>query len=51
MLALLMQGRSNAEIGRALSVSPRTRTADKHLEYLYQMLDVSTRGAAAAKAL
>lgn len=49
VLHLLAQGCSNAQIAEALNIRPRT--VGKHLEHLYTTLGVSTRHAAATKAL
>lgn len=49
VLALVAQGRANAEIAGALSVS--AGTVKRHLESIYGKLDVHTRTAAAAVAL
>ncbi len=49
VLALLSEGRKNAEIARALVISPRT--VKKHLENVYGKLGVSTRAAAVSTAL
>lgn len=48
VLALVADGRSNAEIARLLSVS--AGTVKRHLERVYAKLDVHTRTAAAAAA-
>jgi DNA-binding NarL/FixJ family response regulator len=45
----LMQGDSNPMIGRHLSVSPRT--VQKHVERIFAKLGVTTRSAAAVKAM
>lgn len=44
VLTWLTQGKTNAEIGLILSISPRT--VQKHLEHIYQRLGVETRVAA-----
>lgn len=49
VLARVAQGKTNAEIGKVLGMSPRT--AGKHLENIYRKLGVETRTAAAAKAI
>lgn len=46
MLDLLAEGRTNREIAQALWLSPAT--VRKHLENVYEKLDVHTRTAAAA---
>jgi DNA-binding CsgD family transcriptional regulator len=48
ILAQVAHGRTNIEIGAALSISPRTVQA--HLEHIFQRIGVETRTAAAAKA-
>jgi ATP/maltotriose-dependent transcriptional regulator MalT len=48
VLRLLVQGRSNAEIGEALFISPRT--AGTHVTNILAKLDVDTRAAAVAYA-
>jgi len=48
VLALVAQGRTNAEIGNVLSVSPNT--VRKHLENAYGRLNVHSRGEAIAAA-
>ncbi len=45
VLALVSQGKTNAEIGKILSISPRT--VGKHLEHIYQKVGVETRTSAA----
>lgn len=45
VLRLLARGHSNREIGRRLYISPKT--AGRHIEHIYQKLDVSSRPAAA----
>ena len=47
ILGWLSQGKTNAEIGRALSISPRT--VKKHLENMYRKLKVHGRGTAVAR--
>lgn len=42
------RGKTDAEIGKILGLSPRT--VQKHLEHIFQKLGVETRTAAAAKA-
>ncbi len=49
VLGWLAEGKSNADIGHILGISPRT--VQKHLERIYQKLGVETRTAAAARAL
>jgi len=49
ILALLSQGKTNSEIGQALSISPRT--VKKHLENIYGKLQVHRRSAAVARFL
>lgn len=44
VLSWLQQGLSNKEIAMALGISPRT--IQKHLQRVYQHLDVSTRAEA-----
>jgi DNA-binding CsgD family transcriptional regulator len=48
VLAHVARGKTNAEIGRVLFLSPRT--VQKHLEHVFGKLDVRTRGEAVAKA-
>jgi DNA-binding CsgD family transcriptional regulator len=48
VLALVAQGKTNAEIAAALWVSPST--IRKHLEHIYEKLEVSNRTAALARA-
>jgi DNA-binding CsgD family transcriptional regulator len=45
ILAWVTRGKTNSEIGKILSISPRT--VGKHLEHIYQKLGVETRTAAA----
>lgn len=45
ILAWVTQGKSNREIGKILSISPRT--VGKHLERIYPKLGVETRTSAA----
>jgi DNA-binding CsgD family transcriptional regulator len=47
ILTWLSQGKTNAEIGEALSISPRT--VKKHLEHIYSKLKVHRRTAALAR--
>ena len=47
VLSWVAQGKTNAEIGTILSLSPRT--VQKHLEHIFQKLGVETRTAAAAR--
>ena len=47
VLGLVATGATNAAIGHALAVSPRT--VAKHLEHVYRKLDVSCRAAAVAR--
>jgi DNA-binding CsgD family transcriptional regulator len=47
ILAWIAQGRTNAEIGLGLSISPRT--VKKHLENIYSKLQVHGRGTAVAR--
>jgi DNA-binding CsgD family transcriptional regulator len=47
ILAWLSQGKTNAEIGLALSISPRT--VKKHLEHIYSKLRVHSRSGAVAR--
>ena len=49
VLAWVAQGKTNAEVGAILGISPRT--AQKHLEHIFEKLGVETRTAAAALAL
>jgi DNA-binding CsgD family transcriptional regulator len=49
ILAWLSQGKTNAEIGLALSISPRT--VKKHLEHIYSKLRVHRRSAALVQSL
>jgi DNA-binding CsgD family transcriptional regulator len=49
ILAWLSQGKTNAEIGQILSLSPRT--VKKHLEHIYSKLHVHRRSAAVARFL
>ena len=44
VLHLLAEGRSNADIGLELSLSPRT--VEKHVEHILQKLGVKSRAAA-----
>ena len=44
MLRLLARGRTNREIARALTTSPKT--AGNHVEHIYAKLGVSSRAAA-----
>jgi non-specific serine/threonine protein kinase len=48
VLALVAAGRSNPEIAEALFIS--TRTAQTHVQHIFDKLDVSTRAEAAAYA-
>jgi DNA-binding CsgD family transcriptional regulator len=48
VLRLLVAGRSNAEIGEALFISPRTATT--HVSHLYAKLGVGSRAEAIALA-
>lgn len=48
VLHWVAQGKTDAEIGTILGVSPRT--VQKHLEQIYQKLGVENRTAAAARA-
>ncbi len=47
ILAWLAQGKTNAEIGLALSISPRT--VKKHLEHIYSKMQIHRRSAAVAR--
>jgi DNA-binding CsgD family transcriptional regulator len=47
VLSWLAQGKTNAEIGLALSISPRT--VKKHLEHIYDKLHVHRRSVVAAR--
>ncbi len=49
VLTRLVQGKSNKEIARALAISPKT--VGTHLENCYRKMGVTTRAAAAIKAL
>jgi DNA-binding CsgD family transcriptional regulator len=49
ILAWLSQGKTNAEIGLALSISPRT--VKKHLEHIYDKLQIHSRSGAVARSL
>ncbi|OGQ09974.1 MAG: hypothetical protein A2026_19495 [Deltaproteobacteria bacterium RBG_19FT_COMBO_46_12] len=49
ILAWLSQGKTNAEIGLALSISPRT--VKKHLEHIYSKLRVHRRSGAVARSV
>jgi DNA-binding CsgD family transcriptional regulator len=49
ILAWLSQGKTNAEIGLALSISPRT--VKKHLEHIYSKLRVHRRSGAVARSI
>jgi len=46
VLRLLVTAKSDAEIARALFISPRT--VNKHLEHIYDKLGVRSRSAAVA---
>jgi DNA-binding CsgD family transcriptional regulator len=48
VLALVVAGRSNPEIADALFISPRT--AQTHVQHIFDKLDVGTRAEAAAYA-
>jgi DNA-binding CsgD family transcriptional regulator len=47
ILAYLCEGKTNAEIGQSLSISPLT--VKKHLDNIYKKLQVHRRSAAVAK--
>ena len=47
ILTWLSQGKTNVEIGEALSISPRT--VKKHLEHIYNKLQVHRRAAAVGR--
>jgi DNA-binding CsgD family transcriptional regulator len=49
ILAWLSQGKTNTEIGLALSISPRT--VKKHLEHIYSKLQVRRRSGAVARSI
>jgi DNA-binding CsgD family transcriptional regulator len=49
ILAWLSQGKTNVEIGLALSISPRT--VKKHLEHIYSKLRVHRRSGAVARSM
>jgi DNA-binding CsgD family transcriptional regulator len=49
VLALLASGKTNADIGLLLAISPRT--VQKHLEHVFVKLGVETRTAAALRAI
>jgi len=49
ILTWLSQGKTNVEIGEALSISPRT--VKKHLEHIYNKLQVHRRSGAVARSL
>jgi DNA-binding NarL/FixJ family response regulator len=49
VLRLLAAGHSNREIGRRLSVTPRT--AEHHVQDIYARIGVSSRAAAALYAM
>ncbi|MEV6768157.1 HD domain-containing phosphohydrolase [Nocardia sp. NPDC051030] len=49
ILELLVRGRTNKEIARQLSITPRT--AGSHIEHIYTKIGVTTRGAAAMYAM
>ena len=49
VLRLLVAGRSNPEIARALYIS--TRTAQTHVQHIFDKLDVDSRAGAVAFAL
>ena len=48
VLTWVAMGKTNAEVGTILDLSPRT--VQKHLEHTYQKLGVENRTAAAARA-
>jgi len=45
----VVEGKSSAEIGELLGV--KSRTVEKHLEYIFEQLDVTSRAALVARAL
>ncbi|WP_299479762.1 helix-turn-helix transcriptional regulator [uncultured Roseibium sp.] len=49
VLGQLIHGKTNKEIARLLAISPKT--VDRHLENCYRKLGVTSRAAAAIKAL
>ena len=49
ILVWLSQGKTNSEIGLALSISPRT--VKKHLEHIYSKLRVHRRSGAVARSI
>jgi DNA-binding CsgD family transcriptional regulator len=49
VLRLLAQGCSNREVGRRLSISPKT--AGHHVQHIYAKIGASTRAAAALFAM
>jgi DNA-binding CsgD family transcriptional regulator len=49
VLAWVARGRTDAQIGQLLTISPRT--VDKHLQNIFRKLDVVSRAAAVARAL
>jgi HD-GYP domain-containing protein (c-di-GMP phosphodiesterase class II) len=49
VLRLVARGLTNKEIGSALDISPKT--AGRHLEHLFEKLEVTTRSAAAMSAM
>lgn len=49
VLALVAEGRTNAEVARLLFASPRT--IGKHLEHIYRKLGVENRSAAVLRVL
>ncbi len=49
VLALLVRGWSNKQIGQRLSITPRT--VGSHVEHIYSKIGVTTRGAAAMYAM